>query len=179
MRIRQASIEDVPAIAHVHVVSWKSTYKGIISEDYLSSLSIERRISNWNWAFNNLNPDEVTYVAETDDGTIAGFSNGGKCRSEQYNYDSELYSIYLLEEYQGQGYGKALFTTLANHMRLQNYQSLMLWVLEKNPATAFYSRQGGQVFAREDIQIGNDTLTELAFGWSDQKDVGLSRRISI
>lgn len=170
MLIRQASINDVPGIAQVHVSSWKSTYKGIISEDYLSNLSIERRINNWNWQFNNLNPDEVTYVAENEDGTIVGFSNGGKCRNEQYKYDSELYSIYLLEEYQGQGYGKALFSTVVNHLRLHKYQSFMICVLEKNPATTFYSRLGGRVFTKKDIQIGNDTLTELAFGWSDLND---------
>jgi hypothetical protein len=44
MRIRQATIDDVPGIAHVHVASWKSTYKGIISDEYLSKLSVESRI---------------------------------------------------------------------------------------------------------------------------------------
>ncbi|WP_419875406.1 hypothetical protein [Candidatus Pristimantibacillus sp. PTI5] len=30
-----------------------------------------------------------------------------------------------------------------------------------------YSRLGGQVFSQKDIRIGNETLTELAMGWSD------------
>ncbi|WP_223285147.1 hypothetical protein [Paenibacillus sp. PL91] len=76
MRIRQASIEDVPGIAQVHVASWKSTYRGMISDDYLNNLSVEKRINNWNWVFHHLNPDEVSFVLENEDGAIVGFSNG-------------------------------------------------------------------------------------------------------
>ncbi|WP_054025575.1 GNAT family N-acetyltransferase [Bacillus sp. FJAT-28004] len=167
MRIRQATIDDVPGISHVHVASWKTTYKGIISDEYLSKLSVESRINNWNWVFNRSNPDEVIYVMESDDGAIVGFANGGKCRSEQYHYDSELYSIYLLEEYQGLGYGKALFSAVVNHLKRHHYQSLMVWVLEKNCATAFYYRLGAEAFTKKDIQIGNDTVTELGLGWNE------------
>lgn len=168
MRIRQANVHDVGDIARIHVASWKSTYKGMISDDYLSALSIEKRIENWRWVFNHLNPHEVIYVAENADGTLIGFANGGKCRSEEFNkYDSELYAIYILEEYQGKGYGQALFSSIIKHLQSHDYHSLMVWVLERNPATAFYSRLGGQVFSQKDIRIGNETVTELAMGWSD------------
>lgn len=167
MRIRLATIDDVPDIAHVHVESWKSTYKGIISDDYLSKLSIEIRIKNWLWVFNRSNPDEVNYVVENDEGTIVGFANGGKCRSEQYDYGAELYSIYLLEEYQGLGFGKALFSTVVDHLRIHNYQTLMVWVLEKNSAINFYYRLGAKAFTKKDIQIGHDTVTEVGLGWDE------------
>ena len=37
--LRRANINDAAAIAKVHVDTWKSTYKGIVPDDYLSSLS--------------------------------------------------------------------------------------------------------------------------------------------
>ena len=64
MNIRLASVHDIRGISRVHVESWKSTYHGIISESFLSNLTIERRIKNWERTFNNLNQDEVIYIIE-------------------------------------------------------------------------------------------------------------------
>ena len=36
MKIRRATVEDVTGIAHVHVETWRSTYKGIIPDDVSS-----------------------------------------------------------------------------------------------------------------------------------------------
>ncbi|MGM0829571.1 MAG: hypothetical protein ACQEU4_15235 [Bacillota bacterium] len=37
-RIRKANLQDSPGLASVHVHSWRTTYKGIVSEEYLQSL---------------------------------------------------------------------------------------------------------------------------------------------
>lgn len=42
--IREARSSDVEQIAEVHVASWRTTYKGIISEQFLRKLSVERKI---------------------------------------------------------------------------------------------------------------------------------------
>jgi GNAT superfamily N-acetyltransferase len=149
----------------MHVDSWRSTYKGIISDDYLSNLSVERREKSWQWTFNHLNPDEVTFVAENNEGKIVGFSNSGKSRSPEYNYDAELYAIYILKEYQGQGVGKELVSALLSDLKVNNYKSMMVWVLEGNPSAEFYKRLGGSLFTKKEIQIGEQTLIELAIGW--------------
>ncbi|MFC8561731.1 GNAT family N-acetyltransferase, partial [Peribacillus frigoritolerans] len=36
MKIRKAIEEDVDGIANVHINSWKTTYKGILPDQYLS-----------------------------------------------------------------------------------------------------------------------------------------------
>lgn len=43
MIVREATNIDVPAIAKVQVDSWRTTYKGILSEDVLKNLSYEKR----------------------------------------------------------------------------------------------------------------------------------------
>jgi hypothetical protein len=43
MVIRKADIKDIPGIAKVHVDSWRTTYKGIVPETFLDSLSYESR----------------------------------------------------------------------------------------------------------------------------------------
>lgn len=96
MKVREASIEDADSIAIVHVDSWKTTYNGIISESYLSGLSVEKRRKSWLWTFENPNANEKIFVAEDKKGNIIGFSNGGRSRSEEFKHEGELYAIYLL-----------------------------------------------------------------------------------
>jgi GNAT superfamily N-acetyltransferase len=166
MNIRLASIDDIEGIALVHVESWKTTYKGIISESFLTNLSIEGRIKNWKWTFNNLNQDEFIYVIEDNLNQIVGFINGGKSReSELDDYTAELYAIYLLQEVQGKGYGRQLFNILIEALKEKEYNKLMLWVLENNPSINFYKKLGGKYISKKGIQIGEDKLTEIALVW--------------
>jgi hypothetical protein len=36
-QIRKAKLEDASGIASVHIESWKTTYKGIVSANYLNA----------------------------------------------------------------------------------------------------------------------------------------------
>ena len=47
MKIRKAVIADVKGIAKVHVDSWKTTYRDIISDEFLNKLSYESREKLW------------------------------------------------------------------------------------------------------------------------------------
>ncbi len=170
MIVRQACFEDAEGIAKVQVDSWRTTYRGIVSDAVLSGLSVEGRKKSWEWTFRNPKPDEALFVAE-DDAGIVGFSNGGKSRYEEYGHDGELYAIYILESHQRRGVGKELVRAAADHLRAAGYKSLMVWVLERNPSIAFYKRLGGVELGRKDIIIGEDRLIEVALGWSAIDDI--------
>ena len=42
LTIRPAELDDAPAIAQVHVDTWRSNYAGMIPQAYLDSLKIKR-----------------------------------------------------------------------------------------------------------------------------------------
>lgn len=44
MLIRPAHEGDAQGIAHVHTESWKTTYRGIVPDDFLDHLTIESRL---------------------------------------------------------------------------------------------------------------------------------------
>lgn len=165
MKIREARREDAEGIAKVHVRSWQTTYRGLISDTYLSRLTVDQRLRNWLRTFDSLKPGEPVYVAETGEGEIVGFSSGGRNRSDDGRYDGELYAIYLLREYQGMGLGKRLFDAVMTALRTDGCASMMLWVLRDNPALAFYESRGGRVVDRKTVAIGEEDLDELALGW--------------
>jgi len=47
MPIRRATVDDVRAIAEVHVASWRAAYRGQLPDDVLAGLSVERRADMW------------------------------------------------------------------------------------------------------------------------------------
>ncbi|QHT60827.1 GNAT family N-acetyltransferase [Paenibacillus lycopersici] len=165
MRVREAHRSDAEGIAKVHVESWLTTYRGLIAESYLANLTVERRLRNWLWTFDNLRKDEAIYVAESGDGNIVGFASGGSSRLQDGRYEGELYAIYLLRHYQGMGLGRQLFQCIKAALKAGGCSSMMLWVLRDNPAAAFYEAMGGRVFERKTEIFAEDELEELAVGW--------------
>ena len=41
----------------------------------------------------------------------------------------------------------------------------MVWVLKDNPARGFYERLDSEYLYEKPIEIGNETLMEVAYGW--------------
>ncbi|NWG15440.1 MAG: GNAT family N-acetyltransferase [Chloroflexi bacterium] len=166
-RIRPATLEDAAGIARVHVDSWRSTYAGIVPDDYLAGLRYERSEAVWRRNLSDPQSRSVYLVAEDESGSIVGFVCGGPGRDEHPDYSGELYAIYLFQEVQGQGIGRRLMKTLADEMLARRYASWLIWVLKDNPARGFYERMGGVYVMEKDIEIGGANLREVAYGWRD------------
>ena len=161
--IRLAETRDAAAIAHVHVQSWVTTYKGIVPEQYLASLNETERVPLWQeW----LTRDISVFVSEVE-GRIVGFAGGGPIREPLATYDAELYTIYLLQEVQGRGIGKDLLSAVAEALVAKDHTSMVVWVLEQNPAVRFYEKTGAEHLTSKQVEIGGISLTELALGWPD------------
>lgn len=164
MIIREAIMGDEDGIARVHVDSWRTTYKGIVSNDYLRTLSYVQRAENWRRGIGK----SALYVAE-ENGQIVGFATGGKERTGNYDADAELYAIYLLQSVQGQGVGKQLVRKLAEEMKRLNFSSLLVWVLDQNPSKKFYESLGGKRIDETMIDIAGEQFKEVAYHWDDLK----------
>jgi len=165
--IRAATGHDAVAISHVHVESWRTTYAGIVPDEYLITLNEAERVPLWrDW----LTRDIQVYIAELD-GEVVGFISGGPIREAVQTYDAELFAIYLLEQAQGHGIGTALLKELAGSLLSKSFASMIVWVLERNPARYFYEKSGAQLVATKNIQIGGVMLSEVAYGWRDLKAI--------
>ena len=167
MLIRKAEIEDVKGIAKVHVDSWRTTYKGIVPDTFLKSLSYEQRELIWKKGIK----ENHVFIAENENGRIVGFSTGGKERTGKYEaYTGELYAIYLLKEYQGKGIGRSLVQSVVNDLNGKNLNSMLIWAIEENPACRFYEALGGKQVDTEEIEIAGKKLSEVAYGWNEIAD---------
>ena len=165
--IREARPEDAPAIARVHVDSWRSTYTGIVPDEHLAALSYERREQGWRDALSNPDHPNFVYVAEDEAGNVVGFACGGPEREGHPDYKGELYAIYLFAQSQHRGLGRQLTQAIARRLVNASISSMLVWVLAGNPGRAFYEALGGQYLFEKKITIGEKELVEVAYGWQD------------
>ncbi|WP_096154246.1 MULTISPECIES: GNAT family N-acetyltransferase [Bacillus] len=164
MIIRPAKLTDASGIAKVHVDSWRTTYNNIIPNEYLNNLSYQTREELW---INNI-PHSIVFVAENNNDEIVGFSTGCKERSGKYSgYMGELSAIYILEEFQGRGLGKALVTPVIKELEKLGIHSLLVLVLEDNKSKLFYESLGGKLLDKIEVEIAGKKLNELVYGWED------------
>ena len=135
-------------ISNIYEESWKCAYKGIIPQDYLDSIPEGR------WSSSVDNPDWKTLLC-IEDGKIIGTCSFCISRFEQFHNWGEIISIYLLPNYIGKGYGKALMKSALSALKMQGYEKILLWVLEENIRARHFYEQSG--FSPTDDFI-NDTI---------------------
>jgi ribosomal protein S18 acetylase RimI-like enzyme len=162
--IRPAEPQDALAIAEVHVASWRTTYRGIVPDVYLSGMHPDRVAARWRVAISN---SELLLVASSTNSKLVGFIVGGVIRSPLPGYDAEVYAMYLLAEAQRHGIGSALLRELAKTLWQRKLRSLSVWVLAANSAQKFYQRMGAVPLSERIMEIGGAPLRALAFGWPD------------
>lgn len=168
MIIRQAALADAPAIAKVRIDTWRTAYRGIVPEDYLSNMSYEESERSWAMHLSDTDRKKVwVYVAVDAAGRLVGFVSGGAGRDEDPVYKSELYAIYILQTYQSQGIGRLLTLALVEKLVQMGFDSMLLWVFAENPARRFYEALGGQLVKTSQFELSGATIDEVAYGWLD------------
>jgi GNAT superfamily N-acetyltransferase len=165
--IRPAMVEDAPAIAQVHVDSWRTTYKGIFPESLLDGLSVSDRARSWNEILTRPPARLVTLVACDGAGKVVGFVCGGAERTGQLGCDGELHAMYLLEGVQRRGLGALMIRRFARDLRSTGFNSMAVWVLARNPSRRFYEALGGRLITQQEIERGGESYVEVAYGWSN------------
>lgn len=175
MRIREARVEDARGIAEAQVASWRTTYRGMMPDEYLVNLSIEGRERSWARQLGEAEFATFAYVAEDDSedaSRIAGFAAGGPRREGNADFGGELYAIYLLAETQGRGIGRGLVCEVAARLVRESRPSMLVWVLEANPSRRFYESLGGELLPeRQTFMAAGTPLVEVSYGWRDLTDL--------
>lgn len=168
--VRPAEARDAEGIARVHVLSWRETYRGMVPDNFLASLSIPRQMDRWVDSLSDpANLYHHVIVAE-EKRQIVGFANYGFPQQPDEEFDGELFAIYLLKSAHGQGFGRMLFTEAAKGLILLGSSSMLVWVLKENPTRGFYEHFGGVQVREKTIEIGGRRLEEVSYGWRDLKN---------
>jgi dihydropteroate synthase len=115
-RVRMAEPADAPAIARIHVESWRAAYRGILPEAVLRSLSVAEKESMARELI-QAPPDPAHRLLVLDrGGRLLGFAAVGRIPGEGLG---EVFAIYLHPAAWGKGLGRLLLARARTTLREQ------------------------------------------------------------
>lgn len=167
--IRKAKESDARGIVEVNTYTWLSTYKGLMPDELLENriMTIDDRVPK---TAKSIKENDNAYVA-IDNNKIIGIMSYGKSRNDKYPESGEIYSIYVLKEYQGFGIGKKLFMIGINELINKGYHTMILNVLNGNSTINFYEKYCGKKVGEKQDSFSNTILTESIMYFENLEDI--------
>ena len=148
--------DEAKGKAYVHWQAWKEAYTGLIDQAFLDGRTVEMSEKIALRAFENGYP---TILAKDGDRVI-GFADYGAYRGEDLADAGEVYAIYILKAYYGQGVGYTLMRTALE--ALKQYRQVAIWVLEGNArAIRFYTQCGFRFDGKKQALALGTPVTEV------------------
>lgn len=142
--VRTAAAADALAIARLHAESWRSAYRGMLSDAYLDGDVVAEREAFWSRALAEPPANQHVLVAE-EDGRIAGFVS--IYGADDARWGTGIEAVHVSPDLKGRGIGARMMAAAGawcagSHPGLGVY----LHVLQPNEAARrFYERIGGRV----------------------------------
>ncbi len=176
MIVRTATRDDCDAIATLHAASWRSTYRQILSDDYLDRHVAEDRQDLWAARFVKFDEKQHHVSVAVDDAPAHGACGpaivGFVCvlLDEEPELGALLDNLHVSPERHRRGIGRLLMARAAHWVALtQPGWAMHLWVYEDNAKTvAFYRSAGGnEVDHRVIVTPAGNRAAVLRFEWPD------------
>jgi len=108
----------------------------------------------------------VSFVAE-EAGRVVGFITGGLERNGNQVYKGEIYTLYVLRNFQRHGVGGKLLSSLAQQFDRFGIYSMLVRVLKLNPYRRFYIKMNGTYLGTEHQSFSGENLEIEVYGWLD------------
>ena len=125
--------DEIRGKAYVHWKAWHEAYPGLVSDEYLEKLTLEKcEKMAYSWTDN--------LIVAKDNSRVLGFVGFGD-RGDEAPGIGEIFAMYVLSEYYGTGVAQKLME--AGLKQLEGYPKVCLWVLKDNKrAIRFYEKCG-------------------------------------
>lgn len=143
MEIREACLKDIKNIAELYISNWKSTYKDMLSSDYLNQLNVQYGIDKWS---KFLKEDEHRIFVVYDGDDFLGF---GACSPDSEIEDC-LYmdSLHIYPESQGKGIGTELTQRIRDYALDNGYTKMSVCIVRGNDgARDLYLKLGAKHYS--------------------------------
>ena len=168
LTIRPATPNDAQAVARIRVQGWRFAYQGLISQDYLDSLSVAEdteRIRGYLSQFPHNSPhsrpeavqgssdgEKRSFMLAARGDAVLGFCRFSAAPNKTNRAEravpagtmiGRLHSLYIDPDSLGQSIGHTLMNHALSTFAAWGCERATLWVLEGNSrAISFYERQG-------------------------------------
>lgn len=169
MTIRAATRDDIEAIASLHAESWRRTYRGMMSDEFLDGDVGQDRLAVWNERLTSPPPNQYVIVSEH-----AGEVQAFLCAfgDDDARWGTLVDNLHVRHNVQARGLGRRLMREAAGWV-IETYpgRGMYLWVAQKNyRAQRVYERLGGvNVEAKTHEQHGGGMVDSFRIAWEDPR----------
>jgi len=142
MNLRSATPDDAATMAAVHIDAWRTAYRGLVPDSFLSALDHGHRTERFRTFLDSGSGE--TYIVERN-GRAIGHLTVGPCRDDDLDERSvgEIWGIYLLPAHWRQGIGTQVCRRAEEMLNARGFGRIVLWVFEGNErARRFYEAMG-------------------------------------
>lgn len=130
--------EDAGLIARLKVTCWREAYKGLLPQELLDGLDVERSARSWKESLRT----GIAWIAEQN-GAPVGFG---------HSHNDEVTTLYVRQADHRHRVGSTLLDHCFDEVACLGHARAHLWVLENNfAARRFYQRLGGHGTARRPV----------------------------
>jgi ribosomal protein S18 acetylase RimI-like enzyme len=171
MRYREATTEDVEAIARLHADSWRRHYRGAFSDAFLDGPVVGDRRTVWAERLTHPPSPRYTVVADQD-GIVVGFAH--TVFDDHPRWGALVDNLHVVHDRKRNGVGRRLMAESAHVVVEQRPGSgLYLWVLQQNiSAQAFYGAIGGTRVGEGTTEPpGGGKAPTYRYAWPDPADL--------
>ena len=145
IQVRPATLRDAKAIAQIHTFSAQEAYKGLVPDEQLKSMSVEKRHAYWREAIEYCEPQVQVAV---DGEKIVGFVGYDRSRDEKSRPTTgEIWAIYAAPTHWNQGVGLALWDAAHDGLHEEGCTNVTAWVPLRNERAIRFHELAG--FKRE------------------------------
>jgi ribosomal protein S18 acetylase RimI-like enzyme len=140
---RIAEHSDAHSIAELHAESWRRTYRGMMSDEFLDRSAASNRLAVWRERLSEDKLDRRVCLA-LDGAHLSGFVCA--FANEDSVWGSYIDNLHVAAEYHRLGVGTELMLRAAEWLgRMYPQLGVYLWVMEaNNRARRFYERLGAK-----------------------------------
>ncbi len=179
LNLRSAGLNDAGPIARVHVTTWRAAYAGLVPDTYLVGMTEVGQMRLWRRLLGRPQAEETILVAEVESAAstgsaasaggpqVVGFGSCGPSRPYGLPYRGEIFTLYVTDDWQGRGIGRALIQALFVDLVARGSRDALIWVLSANPARFFYEAVGGSPVAERKEAFAGAMLDETGYAWPD------------
>ena len=157
--VREATAADIPALAALHVRTFRETHGGGPTAALRASQYEHKFQSDAEW---------FCFVAVRADGELVGFA-AGKPGEPPEAGDGHVDKIYVRRDYQRLGLGRRLLEQIARRFARDGRTAMTLFSQADNPSISFFDAMGGERLLDPAGRFGG------GYRWPDTGDLAASR----
>jgi len=141
VHLRAATVADAVAMAEAHVGAWQTAFRGIVPDERLDALRVERSADRFRGYLAPTESDGRRFILAVSGDTALGFVGFGTTRDEDVDPArvAEVHGLYVHPTHWRRGVGRRLLQAAIDELAADGFETATLWTLADSKASrAFY-----------------------------------------